>query len=398
MTATAAADVGRVHTRERAVAVRVAETLERCRAVLGDDHFGDAMVERVLDGDMHEALRAVESATTSVTERLAGLAPRTRSVGVLRVQELLSELQSQWHEIQQDYLARQVAMLGGIREALHRLRGAETTAQMIDRATVEACRSCGVDRCVLLRVEEGSLIPESVCFARDPAFQEEWETFARAHPPEVDPRDPEVQLLRRNRPILVADPSASRGIAPCAEAARSTGYIAAPVTVRGSVVATLHADIYFAERRVDPMVRDVLATFAVGYGYALERTVVLERTREQVRRMRETMSEVNSSFDDLFEAGVSLRRNEGGDVAAVTRGPAMLLPGESRISGLLTRRELEVIDLMARGASNADIAGQLVISEGTVKSHVKHILRKMRAANRAQAVSCYMRLQSLDRA
>ena len=52
---------------------------------------------------------------------------------------------------------------------------------------------------------------------------------------------------------------------------------------------------------------------------------------------------------------------------------------------------------MARGASNTDIANELVISEGTVKSHVKHILRKMRAANRAQAVSCYMRLQSLAR-
>jgi DNA-binding NarL/FixJ family response regulator len=53
---------------------------------------------------------------------------------------------------------------------------------------------------------------------------------------------------------------------------------------------------------------------------------------------------------------------------------------------------------MARGSSNADIATELVISEGTVKSHVKHILRKMRASNRAQAVSCYMRLQALAKA
>jgi DNA-binding NarL/FixJ family response regulator len=64
--------------------------------------------------------------------------------------------------------------------------------------------------------------------------------------------------------------------------------------------------------------------------------------------------------------------------------------------GLLTRREIEVIGLMARGASNADIANELVIAEGTVKSHAKHILRKMRAANRAQAVACYVRLQALS--
>lgn len=64
--------------------------------------------------------------------------------------------------------------------------------------------------------------------------------------------------------------------------------------------------------------------------------------------------------------------------------------------GLLTRREIEVIHLMPRGASNADIANELVISQLTVKSHVKHILRKMRAANRVQAVSCYLRLQELS--
>jgi len=65
--------------------------------------------------------------------------------------------------------------------------------------------------------------------------------------------------------------------------------------------------------------------------------------------------------------------------------------------GLLTRREIEVVDLMSRGASNADIANELVIAESTVRSHVKHILRKLRAANRAQAVACYVRLQALSK-
>ena len=38
-----------------------------------------------------------------------------------------------------------------------------------------------------------------------------------------------------------------------------------------------------------------------------------------------------------------------------------------------------------------------MIAEGTVKSHVKHILRKTHAANRTQAVSCYMRLLALSK-
>jgi DNA-binding NarL/FixJ family response regulator len=57
----------------------------------------------------------------------------------------------------------------------------------------------------------------------------------------------------------------------------------------------------------------------------------------------------------------------------------------------LTRRELDVLRLMSGGRTNAQIARRLVIAEGTVKSHVKHILRKLDAANRAEAVSRWLR-------
>jgi DNA-binding NarL/FixJ family response regulator len=59
---------------------------------------------------------------------------------------------------------------------------------------------------------------------------------------------------------------------------------------------------------------------------------------------------------------------------------------------LLTVREREVLELMASGATNTQIGEELVVSEGTVKSHVKRILRKLRAANRAEAVSRYLHL------
>jgi LuxR family maltose regulon positive regulatory protein len=68
----------------------------------------------------------------------------------------------------------------------------------------------------------------------------------------------------------------------------------------------------------------------------------------------------------------------------------------SRSQDLLTTREMEILALMASGASNQEIAGRLVVTVGTVKGHVNHILDKLEARNRTEAVARARELGLLD--
>jgi DNA-binding NarL/FixJ family response regulator len=61
-------------------------------------------------------------------------------------------------------------------------------------------------------------------------------------------------------------------------------------------------------------------------------------------------------------------------------------PGAQPLVEPLSERELEILAIMATGATNREIAGQLYIAEGTVKNHVTNILGKLDARDRTQAV------------
>jgi DNA-binding NarL/FixJ family response regulator len=143
----------------------------------------------------------------------------------------------------------------------------------------------------------------------------------------------------------------------------------------------------------------------------------IEATRRIVARELPTRVLVLTTFDvddyvyEAMKAGASgflLKtappRQLADAVRTVASGDALLAPAITRRLveqfvrrpppgtrvppglGELTERELDVLRLLARAKSNAEIAAQLVVSEATVKSHVNRILGKLDLRDRAQAI------------
>jgi len=164
-----------------------------------------------------------------------------------------------------------------------------------------------------------------------------------------------------------------------------------------------------AVRRLEPDV--VLMDIRMPGIDGLEATRRLAREQTAARVLILTTFGLTEYVYEALRAGASaflLKDSPAEELLAavriVARGDALLDPAITRMvieelrrkprtsDGLarkldhLTGRELEVLQLLARGSSNAEIAAELVIGDGTVKTHVARILQKLDLRDRVQAV------------
>ena len=273
------------------------------------------------------------------------------------------------------------APLVGVGQALRRLRPALSLRSLMRQATAALCECVGFERAALFRLHGHVLVPRSVYTIEASGRAQHLLTQLGSAALQLGPGLYESEALRRRLPVLVRDASGDRRA--LATLPGSNSYVAAPLLCHERVIGLVHADRGLSGRQVTKSDRDTLAAFAEGFGYALERNVLAERLRAQSERVLALARSTEASVTDL--SSTELEPGRGQKAAA---SPAQAL-GE-----VLTRRELEVLAMLADGETNASIAGRLVVSEGTVKTHVKHILRKLGVQNRAQAVSHYYRVRA----
>ena len=275
-----------------------------------------------------------------------------------------------------------------MREGLDRLRRVANSAALLDRVCTEVVECCGFPRAMLTRIEGEWWLPWMAYFSDDRELEArfvEWMTGKRV-------RADLGRNLLALRPVVVRDAVAqARGFAPMIEFTKTRSYVAAPISPAGRLVGVLYGDPGADGRPVDELDRDILSAFADDFGLIYERAVLVERMRAQRDRIEEAFEFAENMMSSLANAEIELSRTPEGRLPADGDEPELETAAPPQaVEELLTAREAEVLAMMVRGASNATIAEQLIIKEGTVKSHVKHILRKLDAVNRAEAISKYM--------
>lgn len=371
--------------------------LEQIGELTGRDDLWDA--ELVVDyAAAHDVLAGGWEITLGVLSNLSaeGAFAPAEVDGLI---DLMRRLKSFDDLIRDERLHLREAALARVREALAALRRIDATATLVNEAAVAVC-SLGFDRAIVSRIDHGRWLPETVYVGRDARWAEEILAAGRANPVALDDTVPEWEMVRRGTALLVSDVQGDPGVnRPIAESSLSRSYVAAPIVAHGSVVGFLHADCYYQKRNLDETDREVLAAFGEGLGYALARSAVLDRLNAVRLDLGNLVNGVSTAMP-VADWSIHRPLDPPGGEAPSASGNAFLQtflsPGEDGESAL-TRREIEVLRRMAEGDTNARIARRLVISEGTVKTHVKHILRKLGASNRAEAVSRWVQLERQQR-
>ncbi|TAM72274.1 MAG: GAF domain-containing protein [Mycobacterium sp.] len=366
-----------------------AELMSRLEALREDTNYTVGQFIPLPDLEWVAPARAAEAVsvlTHACIEQLRNI-PGHDAAGARQLCDLVLKLQQLAMDLYLHQTATRGHRLANCAAGLSRLRGVPSSTALMEGACEELVARCGFHRAVISKLESHSWKPLILHNRDDNVATRSWFSDWVNQRVPLSATAPEAEMLSRRRPSMVYDTADAPVYRPLiVQAGQSRSYVVAPLVHGEEVIGLLHTDHYPMPRRVDEADRDVLWAFADGFTHIYDRAVLMERLQVQRDSVRELFFGTVERIDDLCDAGLNVSRfgelpetGSGGD--AGWSGPT----GRSTVE--LSEREAQVFDLMVTGASNQDIADRLVITEGTVKSHVKHILRKYGAVNRAQAIA-----------
>ena len=294
------------------------------------------------------------------------------------VQRVLVELLALEREIvEADYVRRSDA-LERVADAIRRLGEIGSPQGILDRAAEELGTSSTFDRVMVGEVRGDSLLVRSVWSSVDPvgagtALQE-----LRREPIRLEYPLVEDEVARGQRAEIVqARVARSRGARRLIDVLGWDSYAVAALVVQGVTVGLVHADADVTGRRLDSLDVEVVSLYAEGLAGVFERAVLREMLQLHHRELRSAVEWMSTRLGQLA--------TDAGELTALAT------EFDPALADALTPREVEVLRLLARGQTNLEIARTLVVREGTIKYHVKNILRKLGATSRADAVSRYAR-------
>jgi DNA-binding CsgD family transcriptional regulator len=338
---------------------------------------------------------AVDPGPAGLRALIATCTERLRSDGDAAAVALIDEHQAALSRLQQRFGARFDA-LARAETAVAELREITSPTEILAHAPEALCSTSSFERAIVSLVRSGAIVAEAAYFADDAASARSVVEQLQAEPMRLEHPLIETELLRRRRATIVPDADVSPRVdRRLARLLGATSYVAAPVVVGSQPVGVIHASRGAGES-LDVLDRDVVWEFTSGLAQLYETASLRRRLRREREQMRRFLEWLGARSGELTDAQITLERNNPPTLAPPEPFERPL-PPEGRderavFEGLLTKRELEVLRLLADGNTNRAIADALVISIGTVKFHVNGILRKLRAANRAEAVARYLRL------
>jgi len=296
------------------------------------------------------------------------------------VQRALVELLALEREIVEAGYVRRSDALERVGDAVRRLGEIGSPQGILDRAAEELGTSSAFDRVMVGEVRGDELLVRSVWSSRDVDGPASALEQLRGSPIRLEYPLVEDEIARGQRTEIVpARVVRSRGARRLIEVFGWDSYAVAAIVVQGVTVGLLHGDASSSERGLDSLDVEVASLCAEGLAGVFERAVLREMLQLHHRELRSAVEWMSTRLGQL--AG------DAGEVTAL--GAAARL--DPSLADALTPRELEVLRLLARGQTNLEIAHALVVREGTIKYHVKNILRKLGATSRADAVARYAR-------